>query len=442
MRRNNSLGWFLFGLGQQLQVVASLSMTELFVLIAAPVLFFKERYFMQKNGLITLFWLGFALFPSCIIACIYNHTPSLFAIRGLAVTGLLPCAVVVVSWLYRRDMNGFKWYLLGGVLSMFLSTFIFQHSVETSMLAEGRTGADAVRDIMSGPIYWITRLKPAVTLPARGWYLQCPLVYSMFAPLFMAGFSLLTTISGRSAALSASASALFVFLAGKRVKTIKKFSNRFWIVMAISIVAVFAFHALYRFAATEGILGEEAAKKYEKQTRGDHSIGKLLMGGRMESFCGLIACKDRPIVGFGPWAMDVHGYVAEFLQKYGEQEDYEAYVRTAEIRESTGIFLIPCHSYITMFWLWYGIAGLIFWLYVIFVFIRYLKQDCYAVPQYFMWIAAGIPGFVFNICFSPLSERVGPMVFVTACLMARAVRKGRHTMPLKMIIEIEKVNKK
>ena len=56
--------------------------------------------------------------------------------------------------------------------------------------------------------------------------------------------------------------------------------------------------------------------------------------------------------------------------------------------------MIPAHAYITEFWLWYGVFGLLFWLYVIFVLARYLWQDCWAVPQWFMWIAASIPGYL------------------------------------------------
>jgi hypothetical protein len=164
----------------------------------------------------------------------------------------------------------------------------------------------------------------------------------------------------------------------------------------------------------------------------------------MESFCGLIACVDKPIVGFGPWAMDECGYIGEFLEKYGTYEDATNYYKSMEWNLAHGQSqqMIQCHAYITEFWLWYGIFGLVFWVYVIFVLIRYLKQDCWAVPQWFMWIASSAPAYFWNIFFSPWSNRIGGIVFVVACLMVRAVRVGAQRLPNYMEEEILKVESK
>jgi ribonucleotide monophosphatase NagD (HAD superfamily) len=62
----------------------------------------------------------------------------------------------------------------------------------------------------------------------------------------------------------------------------------------------------------------------------------------MDSFCGLIACVDRPIVGFGPWAKDNYGYTGEFLEKYGTYEDSLNYYKAMEMMGtdiSTTIFI-------------------------------------------------------------------------------------------------------
>jgi hypothetical protein len=286
-----------------------------------------------------------------------------------------------------------------------------------------------------------------VTLSAipKGWYLQCPIIISAAVPVFMAGFSMLTTTSGRSAALSAVGTVGLILIAGKKRETIRRrLCNKFWLWCCIAIVGIFCMKTLYQVAATQGWLGEDALKKHEQQTQGDTSIMALLLGGRMESFCGLIACVDKPIVGFGPWAMDSRGYVDEFLARYGTSDDYDSYVKAQErnLKKGGGFKMIPCHAYITEFWLWYGIFGLIFWLYVIFVFMRYLKQDCWAVPQWYMWLAASVPGYLWGIFFSPWSNRVGGILFVVACLTARAVRQGRQKMPDYMIEEIIKLESK
>jgi hypothetical protein len=342
-------------------------------------------------------------------------------------------------------MGGFKWMLVGVAISNVLCTFIFQKSVEVFTLAGGVSGEGAIAAIISGPIFWITRLNALLRSIPEGWYLQCPTIFSVGAPLFMAGFSMLTTTSGRSAALGAISAAALILIGGKKRESIKRrLCNKFGFLCCCAIMGVFCLHSLYHASAINGWLGEEALKKYEAQSKGEKSIAKLLLGGRMDSFCGLIACIDKPIVGFGPWAMDENGYEAEFLLKYGTYEDVETFKRNEEWKMARGgvAGLIPCHAYITEFWLWYGIFGLLFWLYVVFVLIRYLKHDCWVVPQWFMWIAASVPGYFWGIFFSPWANRVGGIFFVVACLMARAVRQGRQKMPDYMIEEIIKLESK
>ena len=445
MQKKHTLAWFLFGLGSQLQIIASLSFTELFVFAAAPFIFLREKDYMKRNGIMSFFWLSMLVVVGCVVACVVNHTGPIFVLRGMAVTCLLPCTVVVGHWMLRRDMGGFKWMLIGTAISSVLCTFVFQKSVEISGLAGGVSGESAVDAIMSGPIYWINRLNAMLSAIPKGWYLQCPIIISAAVPVFMAGFSMLTTTSGRSATLSAVGTVGLILIAGKKRETIRRrLCNKFGLWCCIAIVGIFCMKTLYQVAATQGWLGEDALKKYEQQTQGDTSIMALLLGGRMESFCGLIACVDRPIVGFGPWPIDNNGYIGEFLDKYGTYEDSLNYYKSVERNLANGFtqHMIPCHAYITEFWCWHGIFGLMFWIYIIFVLIRYLRQDCWVVPQWFMWIAASMPSYIWGIFFSPWADRVGGIVFVVACLMARAVRMGAQRLPNYMEEEIIKVEVK
>lgn len=444
MTHKSKFMFILFGLGSQLQVMASLSFTEIFVYLAGPILFARELPYMKRNGIMTFWWLSMAVVANCMISILINHTPFQSALRGMAVACLLPCAIVVSHWLLRKDMNGFKWMLVGIAISTVLCTFVFQRSVELAMArVDAEEGASEA--IMAGPIFWIQRLGVWATLYPRGWYLHCPTLLAAGLPLGMSVFSLVSSASGRSAALSLLGTAVLVVLGGKRPQTIKnRICKNFWILCLVGVATIFVFKTVYQIAASSGALGEESRIKYERQTQGDTSIKKLLLGGRMSSFCGLIACVDKPIVGFGPWARDEFGYTAEFLEKYGTYDDYMNYLRSQQYGLKMGFdaHLIPCHAYITEFWCWFGISGLVFWVYVIFVLVRYLRQDCYAVPQWYMWLAASIPGFMWGVFFSPFSARVSSMVFVVAVLIARAVRQGKQSLPPEMIIEIQSVERR
>ena len=436
MHKKMTLIWLLLGLGSKLQVVASLSISEIIVIALAPFIFGKTYRQMLRDGVMPLFTLSLLVVLGCIIGSVANHTPSMFVIRGLAVTCLISCSVIFSHWILRRDPGGFKWYILMIPVSAILSTFILKQSVEVSMLGESS------KEIMSGPIFWISRLQHLVLAPTKGWYLQMPWFVNAFAPLCMAGFSIMTSISGRSAALSAIGFAAFVVIGGKSRRSINRISRDFGKLCVLGVVLIGATYYAYKTSASLGWLGEEAQKKYEIQTAGGSGgLGRLILGGRGDSFMGLLACRDKPIIGWGPWARDENGYAEEFIEKYGTWEDVQYMIGMREWRMKFGVSSrqLSCHSYLTEFWAWYGIFGLLFVLYIIFVLLRYLKQDVAAVPQWYAWLACSIPGLLWAIFFSPFADRVGVPLFIVACLMARSVRKGVFILPREMMIEIEKV---
>lgn len=437
-----SWGFFLFGLGSQLQIIASLSFTELFVLAAMPCVILSELPYMRRNGVMPCFVLSLLMLLGCIVASLVNHTPRVFVLRGMAVCCIVPSVIVVGHWMLRRNMNGFKWMFLGTALSGILCLFVFRRAVDVSMLAGGVEDSQTTALIMSGPLFWITRVSSWLLLPIRGWYLQCPILYSALTPVGLAAFSMLTSVSGRSAALAAMGSTFFVFVGGKKQKSMRKIGKYFWTVALAGIFGGILFKNVYGYSASHGWLGEEARAKYERQTLGGTGIFKLLLGGRMESFGGIFACLDNPIIGFGPWARDFKGYNEEFLRRFGTYEDYESMLQKKRFRASKGgVGMIAGHSMIMQSWIWYGIGGLLFMLYLPFVALRYIKQDCWAVPQWFFWLAAGIPSLLWNVVFSPLCDRV--MIFMTlvAFLLCRAVRKGRQRLPIEMLVEIKRAER-
>ena len=171
----------------------------------------------------------------------------------------------------------------------------------------------------------------------------------------------------------------------------------------------------------------------------------LLIGGRAESIIGIYACFHHPIFGFGLDGYDPHGYVGEFLEKYGTEEDIENYKLTAQRLATIGLRVedggIPTHTYVGAFWTYYGIFGLVYWVYFIFVTIRYVKDDAYAVPQWYAWVACSLPGVYWDVFFSPVASRIGMPMIAVACLYARAIRLKKRSLPLAMVREIQRYAK-
>ena len=443
MHKKLTMWWFLWGLGSQFQIIASLSLTELVVLVVAPFALMRDWRYMKQDGIIRFWFLAFTVVIGCVISCMYNGTPFYAALRGYAATIIILAAIPVVHLMLRSDPDGFKWSVLSGALSTFLCAFFFKQAVEVASATGYADGKVSAAELMEGPIFWIGRLAAFAYILPVGWYLQTPYLYSVCAPLFMAGFSLLTTASGRAAASSAIGTVVLCLLGGKTRRSIARVCKNFWGLLIIGALGLFLVNVSYRYVAVHGLLGEAGQEKYEKQTRAGKSVLHLLMGGRSEVFVGLTACLDKPIIGFGPWARDENGYYENYLIKYGDIEDYELYYRTqldfARMGAGSRIRLIPAHSHIIASWLWYGIMGLFFWLYVIYVLLRYLKQDCAAVPQWYYWIACMMPGTFWNIFFSPMPNRLSIPMIVVACLMARLVRQGRFYLPIEMERKISNV---
>lgn len=437
MRRGSStpILLFLLGLGSYLQVVASLSLSEIFVLAAAPMLLFVGEYQkMQRTGVHKFFIFSVLVLVGCTINYFYFGSIPYYTLRRFAQVSIFVCSVPVMHWVLRREMAGIKWFLFGAAISIVLCTFIFKRSVEVSMY-----GADA-QAIANGQIYWIQRLSGLIRLPATGWYLQTPLMYSIIAPMGFAVACALLSASGRSAALGAMAFSALVFFGGKTVSRMRKMRKMFWGLFFGALISIPIVTAVYGSLASNGVLGEAQQKKYMGQTHGEGGVFRLLIGGRAESVVGIYACMKNPILGFGLEGRDPHGYWEEFIEKYGSPDDVEAFYLAKEWFGKMGLSLadggIPTHSYVGAFWTYYGMFGLFYWLYVFWVFFRYIKDDVAAVPQWYAWLACSIPAVLWDIFFSPVSSRIQIPLMVVACLITRAVRLGRQRLPPEMIKEI------
>lgn len=414
--------WFVLGLGSELQIVASLSMTEVYVLIAAVVLFPQEYSHMKRTGVHVFLWLALLVIVGGLLSIPVHPPPAYFAIRKFATVAIIPCVIIVTHSFLRRCPDGFKWFFVGAAISLLLCTFVFRQAVEVA------TMGDSAEMIMEGPIYWIRRVKAFVLLPTIGWYMKVPTWFSILAYGFMIVFSMVTTASGRSTALGMFGAILLIVLGGKSQRRMRAIGKHFFFWMFVSAIVVLCLNKTYSSFARSGLLDEEATKKYERQTRGGSDVWHLLMGGRAEAIAPFyLTATEDPIFGLGLCPLDDGHRYAEFLMRFGVQEDYEEYVGYLRIvmQHGGGWLHLPGHSYMGGFWMTYGIFGLVFWIYVCFVLIRYIARDAWAVPEWYGWLACGIPSLVWAIFFSPFAARVTAPMLIVGCLLARAVRLGR-----------------
>jgi hypothetical protein len=164
------------------------------------------------------------------------------------------------------------------------------------------------------------------------------------------------------------------------------------------IVAGFLFCQIlisaYGFLAESGTLGYEAKDKYEIQSSGDTNI---LLGGRAESLVSTVAIKDSPIIGHGSWAHDI--YYARLLR----HKMTEASGHSGERIKSD---LIPSHSHLLGAWVEAGVAGALFWGWVLVLCIVGLYQLLKLQSAPSPIIAVSIFSMLWDIPFSPFGAEV------------------------------------
>lgn len=437
--KGKNLWLFLIGTFSmtQIQIIGSIGISELFLFVIAPFLFVQNYSLLKNDGFLAPVYLSVLSLVGCCIASLYNNIGLPLFLRGFASTYSIFAVLISYHYFLRNNFGGVKWLLFGICLTGIINTFIFQSSVESTLYAEGETGVEAAAMVMSSPLYWIQRLTPFIALPYRAWYLSTPVSYSILAPIGLSLFAILSTTSGRSAALGLIGASAVIFIGKKSIKKMQKISKHFTRYFILAIIGIWVANLGYRYAATTGILGEKALAKYMAQTQGSSSMLKLLMGGRLPFFVGLYAGCKQPIVGYGPWAIDKYGYTEKFLSKYGTVDDYEAFLNSGAYKYKKAM-AIPAHSYIIGAWISNGVFGLIFWIYVLCKMFNYFRRNLAVVPQWYGILAAGMPAMLWDMFFSPYTARMYFPLYFALILFADAIAKGRIQMPPDMIREIIK----
>ncbi|HEY2470436.1 MAG TPA: hypothetical protein VGI45_21755 [Terracidiphilus sp.] len=193
---------------------------------------------------------------------------------------------------------------------------------------------------------------------------------------------------------------------------------RLVVLALIATVAAGAAKQMVDFVTKAGLISDEAKEKNESQAK----LGNLLLGGRPEFVIGLRAALDSPLIGHGSWAKDIKYFEMfyDWTVETGAQEE-----QTGGDIEAEADGLIPGHSHIITAWVWAGIAGLIFWIYVISLVGRGMASVALLRPPLaplYMWFLISM---FWDILFSPFAanRRVteAVMVVIVADLLEKRV---------------------
>jgi hypothetical protein len=154
-------------------------------------------------------------------------------------------------------------------------------------------------------------------------------------------------------------------------------------------VAGYGIVGVYKYAASDGILGSAAQAKYEAQAA--NSLGLIV--GRGEFFSSTRAIADSPILGHGSWAKDTR-YIDFMIARL---EDAGVVIQGDPYASG----LIPTHSHLFGAWVEAGLMGGIFWMYVLYLIVLSLLRVNKSPSYFTAFVSLICLQFAWDIFFSP-----------------------------------------
>jgi len=145
----------------------------------------------------------------------------------------------------------------------------------------------------------------------------------------------------------------------------------------------------YELAVTKSWLGETAWEKYQIQTSGEFG---LFLGGRNEILGSWPAILDSPLIGHGSWAKNI-----EYVLLMKESLASLGYGGVGYYADDQ----IPTHSYLFGAWVEAGLAGAIFWSWILYRTLRLLLIVFRSEEQAAPWIVFLSLDLIWSIFFSP-----------------------------------------
>ena len=160
------------------------------------------------------------------------------------------------------------------------------------------------------------------------------------------------------------------------------------------ILAVASIMWAYHYAASTGLLGDEAREKYESESSGKYGI---LLGGRTELLASIPAIYDSPLLGHGSKPKDPI-YLLEQRQALALMGYTSAgEISSEDLEEGT----IPAHSYLLGEWVTAGILGGVFWGFIYVLMARAMMRLYPATVVLLPVVTLAAFSLLWDILFSP-----------------------------------------
>lgn len=334
---------------------------------------------------------------SAIGTDIIRHTPTIDVIKGAVSILFLIALLPFVYWALRDKVERWYYFVIGTIISSQLTYYFLTATTEFG----------------SQEIWKVYSFVPLFTGLA-GWLFMKGRTYWSYLVFIL--FGLWTLYNGsRNVFLTCSITVVVLYYiskckSGDLLKDISIYRRRIGGLFLSLILALFAIDFSYAYLASNGYLGSKAYEKYMTQSNSKHGIAS----GRLEAIMAATLISESPIVGYGSYAKDHTNFVYNFYRKNG----YEIKPGRFDFDENSIENMLPRHSRIFGLWMWHGIGSGIFWIFILFLFYKVLKNGCLLLyPHLIGFSIFTLFTEIFDTLFSPMSVRLVPLFFWVFLLM-------------------------
>lgn len=362
-------------------LIGTFRLGELLVLALYPFYMKQILKALRNREVLAIVGLGVLWFISQGLSDLYNATTMKNSLRGMGSIFLTLTTFLFFCGLYSRNPSQHLGTLLGACAGGVLSAgLLYRFDGNNPGYAEN------IWDFyVSG---WA---HPAFALFAFLFYRSHPW---MVFPVGIAYGLVANMYGGRSDGLVVLISTLFFFYLWIQITHSRgdlRYSMRSGLVIcALLLLPLFSLYVIY---AQSGALGK-AAKMQIDLAKNPYNPVEVLLLARNESVIALDAIYEKPILGHGSWANPGHLRRLYLLKM---REIYGASAPKKLIQD-----ILPVHSVLLGAWVFGGLAGFVFWVYVIFRTFHLSNQLLLTGSIGMTAIAVVyVPYFCWHVLFSP-----------------------------------------
>ena len=312
-----------------------------------------------------------------LLSCILNNTSIFDSLRGIA--GILSTLILFIFYIkvFNRAYNYFNGYL---ITSSFMNYIVG--------LGLFNNGLEDLHDV--GDNYFKVKyagiLTPMILFLANYIYIKYNKNNSVII-LIVSGLSYIV-LGARSTSLTFFITAVLLYVS---INKIKYNIIKITITIVITLIILYLGYILYIELILSGQLESSNTFIQIAKAQNPYNPFELLFYGRGEFFILIDAALDKPIFGYGPWAIDkTDSFSVEDLFEENKQ------IVFGENQ------YIPTHSIFLGIWIWGGLISFIalFLVYLklmkLWIKVYISKYNIYYMPSFIFLMIQGIWGYFFS----------------------------------------------